>query len=222
MSDTPTTPDSPSRDDVATLRAIVEGTAHSTGEAFFNSLVRHLATAVGTRYAFVAEFAGRTRARTLAFWFRDRITDNIEWDVIGTPCADVIRGNLCHHPSGVTVKFPNDKSLVEWGIESYLGVPLKSEKGEHLGHLAVFDEQPMPAEPRKLFAMRIFAARAAAELERLRYEKRLRESEERYRDLYEEAPVGYIQEDLDSRFLTANRAALRILGLKPDEVAGTL
>jgi PAS domain S-box-containing protein len=222
MNDTPTTPDSPSTEDIAALRAIVEETANHTGEAFFQSLVRHLATAVGTRYAFVAEFGGGTRARTLAFWFRDRITDNVEWDVIGTPCEDVVRGSLCHHPSGVRLKFPEDKPLVEWEIESYLGVPLCDTKGEHLGHLAVFDEQPMPAEPRKLFTMRIFAARAAAELERLRYEKQLRESQERYRDLFEEAPIGYVQEDLESRFISANRAAIRILGLKPDEVAGTV
>ena len=202
--------------------AIVEGTAHDTGEAFFQSLVSHLAIALGTRYAFVAEFAGETRVRTLAFWFRDRIADNIEWDVIGTPCEDVVRGNLCHHPSGVKVKFPDDKHSVDWGIESYLGVPLCDANGEHLGHLAVFDEQPMPAEPRKLFTMRIFAARAAAELERLRYEQQLHESEERYRDLFEEAPIGYVQEDLESRFITANRAAIRILGLKPEEVAGTV
>src|SRR6516165_9884372 len=98
MNDPPATSDFPSTDEVAALRAIVEGTAHATGEVFFQSLVRHLATAVGARYAFVAEFAGGTRARTLAFWFRDHITDNIEWDVIGTPCEDVVRGNLCHHP----------------------------------------------------------------------------------------------------------------------------
>src|SRR6516164_2251985 len=101
MNDTPTNPESPSTDDVAALRAIVEGTALHTGEAYFESLVRHLARAVGTRYAFVAEFAGGTRARTLAFWFRDRIIDNVEWDVLGTPCQDVVRGNLCHYPSGV-------------------------------------------------------------------------------------------------------------------------
>jgi PAS domain S-box-containing protein len=209
-------------EELTALRAIVEGTAHHTGQAFFESVVRHLATAVGTRYAFIAEFAGGTRARTLAFWFRDRITDNVEWDVIGTPCAEVVRGNLCHHPSGVKLKFPDDKPLAEWGIESYLGVPLCDSKGEHLGHLAVFDEGPMPEEPRKLFTMRIFAARAAAELERLRSERQLRESEERYRDLFEEAPIGYVQEDLESRFVTANRAAIRILGLKTDEVVGTV
>ena len=74
MSDTPTTPDAPSTDDLTALAAIVEGTARATGQEYFRFLVRHLATAIGTRYAFVAEFAGGTRARTLAFWFRDRIT----------------------------------------------------------------------------------------------------------------------------------------------------
>src|ERR1700746_3114461 len=193
MAATPASPDTPSRDDLDALRAIVEGTARHTGQEFFQSLVRHLAQAVGTRYAFVAEFAGGTRARTLAFWSRDRITDNVEWDVIGNPCRDVVRGNLCHHPTGVSERFPDDRPMVEWGIESYLGVPLCDAQGRHLGHLAVFDERPMSAEPRKLFTFHIFAARAAAELERLQFEKQLRESEEQYRDLFEEAPIGYIK-----------------------------
>ncbi|HEV3255616.1 MAG TPA: sigma 54-interacting transcriptional regulator [Gemmataceae bacterium] len=222
MNETPASPDTPSTDELVALRAIVEGTARHTGQEFFQCLVRHLAAAVGTRYAFVAEFAGGTRARTLAFWFRDRITDNIEWDVIGTPCQDVVRGNLCHYPTGVRERFPDDRPLVEWGIASYLGVPLCDAQGRHLGHLAVFDERPMPAEPRKLFTFRIFAARAVAELERLQFEKQLMEREEQYRDLFEEAPIGYIKQDLQSRFITANRAALRILGLQPEEVAGTL
>jgi PAS domain S-box-containing protein len=227
MNDTPTSPDAPSTDEVVALRAIVEGTARHTGQEFFQSLVRHLAAAVGTRYAFVAEFAGGTRARTLAFWFRDRITDNVEWDVTGTPCQDVVRGTLCHYPAGVSARFPDDKPMVEWGIESYLGVPLCDAQGRHLGHLAVFDERPMPAEPRKLFTFRIFAARAAAELERSQFEKQLVEKEEQYRqlyeeyrDLYDEAPIGYVKEDLESRFIAANRAALRILGVKPEEVSG--
>ncbi len=79
----------------------------------------------------------------------------------------------------------------------------------------------LPSEPRKLLIFRIFAARATAELARLRLMRTLRESEQRYRDLYEEAPIAYVHEDLESRFISANGAALRILGLKPDEVAGT-
>ena len=210
-------------EEVAALRAIVEGTAHSTGEEFFQTLVRHLTRAVDAHYAFVAEFASpetNTRARTIAYWARDRIIENVEWTLAGTPCEDVVRGNLCHYPSGVRQKFPDDRPLVEWQIESYLGVPLCDPAGKVLGHLAVFDERPMPQEPRKLLIFRIFAARAAAELARLHLEWELRESEERLRDLYEEAPIAYVKEDLQSRFISANRAALRILGIKPEEVAG--
>jgi hypothetical protein len=56
------------RDEIAALRAIVEGTAQSVGSSFLQSLVRHLASALGVGYAFVAEFAGSpTRVRTLAY-----------------------------------------------------------------------------------------------------------------------------------------------------------
>jgi PAS domain S-box-containing protein len=209
--------------EISVLRAIVEGTAQSTGTEFFQNLVRHLAAAIDVHYAFVAEFAEvNTRARTLAYWARDRLQDNVEWELAGTPCADVVRGSLCHHPTGVQDKFPRDHGLATLGIDSYLGVPLLDSRGTVLGHLAAFDDRPMPAQPRLVATFRIFAARAAAELERLRAEKLLAESKERYRDLYEEAPIAYVHEDLESRFISANRAALRILGLKPDEVAGTL
>src|SRR5664279_3912792 len=49
----------------------------------------------------------------------------------------------------------------------------------------------------------------------------LKESEERFRDLFEEAPIAYVNEGLDSRFIRANRAALRILGVKPEDVPNT-
>jgi PAS domain S-box-containing protein len=211
------------RDEVACLRFLVEGTARTTGEQFFQSLLRHLTAALDVSHAFVAEFTEvRTRVHTLAYWADGRIADNIEFDLAGTPCEDVVRGSLCHHPAAVWQRFPRDVPLKDMGIESYLGMPLADAAGEVLGHLAVFDERPMPPEPHRLFTFRIFAARAGAELERLRAEQRLRESEQRYRDLYDEAPIGYVLEDLDSRFIVANRAATQILGLAPDEVAGTV
>ncbi len=36
-----------------------------------------------------------------------------------------------------------------------------------------------------------------------------------------EAPIAYVHEGLDSRFVQANRTARRILGLRPEEVNGT-
>src|SRR4051794_5174642 len=177
------------RDEVAALRAILEGTARSIGAVFFQTLVRHLASALGVSFAFVAEFAGApTRVRTLAYWGRGRIQENLEFELAGTPCEDVVRGGLCHHPQEVRERFPGDRLLVDLGIESYLGVPLLDGEGRVLGHLAVFDERPMAAELRQLFIFRIFAARAAVELERLRVEQQLRERERQLESLMGHLP----------------------------------
>jgi PAS domain S-box-containing protein len=213
-------PDQNIFEELNALRAIAEGTARHTGQELFQSLVQHLSAAVGTHYAFVAVLAGGTRARTLAFWLRDRIADNIEWDVIGTPCEDVIHGNLCHYPAGVSQRFPGDSLSVGCGIESYLGVPLLDALGRHIGHLAVFDERPMPAEPRHLLTFRIFAARAAAELERLQYETRLQESERRFQTFVDHATDAFFLLDDRNVVLDLNRQACHSLGYTRDELLG--
>jgi PAS domain S-box-containing protein len=41
-----------------------------------------------------------------------------------------------------------------------------------------------------------------------------------YRDLFEKAPIAYVHEGVDSRFLKANRAAVEMLGIAPSEVDG--
>jgi formate hydrogenlyase transcriptional activator len=209
-------------DELVALRSLLEGTAHSTGREFFRVLVRHLASTLGVQNALVAEFVSETRVRTIAYWSGDKLGPDFEYDLAGTPCADVVRGELCHYPTGVSRRFPRDEALVNMGIESYLGVPLVATGGHHIGHLCVFDPRPMPEEPRNVLLFRLFAARAAAELYRLELERDLAESERRFRDLYDEAPIAYVKEDLESRFISANRAAMRILGITPEQVPGAV
>ncbi len=209
------------RDDLHALRAVVEGTARGTGEAFFRSLVRHLAEAIDVPYAVVAEFPkAPPHVRTLAFWERDRVAPNFAYDFTGTPCAEIVRGGLVHYPADVSRRFPRAIPLVERGIESYMAMPFLDGAGQILGHLAVFDQRPMPAEPRRGFIFRIFAARATAELERMRAEQRLRDSEARYRDLFENAPSAYFIVGTDARVVSVNRRVTELLGYTADELVG--
>lgn len=204
--------------DLSVLKAIVAGTVNATGNDFFRALVNNLSIATGVENAFIAEFAeSKTRVRALAFWSDGHFVDNQEWDLENTPCQEVLQGGLCHYPSKVWQQFPKEE-----GVESYLGVPLKGREGEILGHLAIFDKKPMPPEPQLLYAFQIFSARAAAELSRIRMLAQLRHSEEQFRDLFNEAPIAYVHEDLQSRFISANRTAMRILGITPEQVQGTV
>jgi formate hydrogenlyase transcriptional activator len=162
------------------FRILVEGTAAASGDKFFQSLVKHLTAALGVRFAFVAEFSDATSTvRTLAFWSGEHLRDNIEYELAGTPCEEVIRGGICHHPDNVTQTFPNDTALSELNAASYLGVPLRDEDGAVLGHLAVMDDRPMPEEPRNLAVFHIFATRVRTEMLRLRAEQQLEQANER-------------------------------------------
>ncbi len=152
------------------LWTVLDGTALKPGAAFFPALVRHLASALGVRYVFVAECTNdtHTRVRTLAFWNRDVVADNIEFDLVGTPCEAVIKGSESCHAHDLQTRFPDDPGLVDLGAESYLGVPLVGTSGEILGHLAVLDVVPMEDDAARALLLRTFASRAAVELERLR------------------------------------------------------
>lgn len=156
------------------LRSLVEGTAAASGDEFFQSLVKHLAGALGVRFAFVAEFADSTsRVQTLAFWADDNLLDNVEYELMGTPCEEVVNGSICHHPDHVSDNFPDDAVLQELGAVSYLGVPLCDENDLVLGHLAIMNDQPMPEHPSNLAVFHIFATRVRTEMLRLRAEQRL-------------------------------------------------
>ncbi|MGH7266806.1 MAG: sigma 54-interacting transcriptional regulator, partial [Candidatus Rokuibacteriota bacterium] len=157
------------------LRATMEGTAAVTGRDFFYSLVRHLAGALGVRYAFVTECGpGGTHVRTRAFWKGDGFGENFEYDVAGTPCRAVVDGRLSYHCARVQGLFPEDPDLGRLGAESYLGMPLVDSSGRVIGHLAVLDDRPMEDPPRGMSVLRVFASRAGAELERLKADEALR------------------------------------------------
>src|SRR6516225_9180590 len=158
-------------DETAALWAIAEGVEADIGDRFFYSLVRNLATTLQCQYSFVSELsADRKSFKTLAVWGRGAFLDNFEIPLTGTPCEAVLGGRISHHPERLCELFPADKGLVAWNVESYAGVPLVDPSETVIGHLAIFDDKPMREGPRGIAVMRIFAARACVEIERLKIE----------------------------------------------------
>jgi signal transduction histidine kinase len=158
------------------LRSIVEGTVSVTGVDFFRSLVRSLAQALDVRYAFISECmnAPPTRVHSFAFWQGDEFGEEFEYDLQGTPCERIVGSNSYQcFPTQLQVLFPKDRDLVDMSAQSYAGIPLLTSTGELLGHLAVLDDKPMDSTERNRAILEIFAARAAAEMERLQMEKAL-------------------------------------------------
>ena len=203
------------------LRALAEGTAGAVGEEFLRSLVRNLALAFGAKLAFVAEAtrADGSHVRLLATWHDGAFWEGThEYDTKGQPCALAVEKAVVAFPDELTAHFPEDREAIEMGLESYLAVCLRSADGKHLGHLAVLDAQPMEADEDDLASLRIFASRAAAELERRHQAAALAASRERVieaadaerrrlgRDLHDGAQQRLMAV---SNLITATRTKLR-------------
>jgi PAS domain S-box-containing protein len=205
------------------LRAIVEGTATDTGEEFFRSLIRHLAQALNVRYAFVGKWCPEIpdSVRTLAVWSETDFAEPFEYALQHTPCANVVGQRLCLHESGVQQLFPEDHILAQMNVESYCGMPLFDRSGKPLGLLVVMDNRPMTRGPLVKDLLQVFAARAAAELQRHRVDETLRESERRLRFtqfVVDRAEDGVLWADESKRFIYANEAACRSLGYSKEEL----
>ena len=164
------------------LRTVAEGTAGAVGDEFLRCLVRHVALAFDAKFAFVAEASdpGGEHVRVLSGWYDDDWMDEpLEYDTRGKPCALVVERSVVVFPEALTERFPDAKPAIDMGLESYLAVCLRAADGSHLGHMAVMDTGPLTGGDEDVAAMRIFASRAAAELERRRQEVALRRSRAR-------------------------------------------
>ena len=181
-----------------TFRSIVIGTASATGSDFFPSLVRHMANALRVRYAFITDCDDQKHAKAIAVWKGTDFGDNFEFDIADTPCEKVLHGEVCHYREDVPRLFPLDTGLAEWGVESYLGVPMLDRNSRVIGHIAILDDKPMDRDARAIDLVKIFAARAAAELKRQRAENDLQAALEQVRALQKklEAENVYLQEEI--------------------------
>ena len=164
------------------LRTVAEGTAGAVGDEFLRCLVRHVALAFDAKFAFVAEASAPDgqHVRVISGWYEgDWLDEPFEYDTRGKPCALVIEQAVVAFPEALTRRFPEAKPAIDMGLESYLAVCLRAADATHLGHLGVMDARPMQAGDNDVAAMRIFASRTAAELERRHQAAALRRSRAR-------------------------------------------
>jgi PAS domain S-box-containing protein len=123
-------------------------------------------------------------------------------------------------------RFPALRPNLQAGIRSTMAIPLIS-KDQVIGalHFRSFKSNAyteMDFRIAERVSDQIAGAVANAQLftERKRVELALRESEERYRELFDEAPVGYVELDAEGRITRVNHTELEILGYTAEEMTG--
>jgi GAF domain-containing protein len=158
------------------LRNLAGGVSAAKGDAFFLSLANHLMRAIKADNVFIGALAGemRDKVKILAAVGRDGILDRFEYPLEGTPCESVIDASAaCVYPRDVQRLFPGDKDLATMQVEAYCGSPLRSGSGKSVGLMVALFRRPLTNPGTVEALLRVFAVRAATELERQRVQHSL-------------------------------------------------
>ena len=205
----------------AALRALLASTTADLGHDFFRTLVMHLAQAFRVSCALVGELLPeRDSLRTMAFWLNGRFEENVTYPLKGTPCHNAVLSSICHYPDTVAHLFPEDAMLMDLGMRGYLGAALKNSRGEAIGVLAILHNEPLDMGALDRSMLEAFAARAGAELERIRAQEELERTRDFLRNTLDAVPDPLFVVDRAHRWVAVNRAFCGFLGKTPQQLLG--
>jgi PAS domain S-box-containing protein len=203
------------------LRKIADVVSSASGESFFHFLARNLAELTEADYVVIAETVGEelTRVRSVAFFGHGSIIENFECNLAGTPCENVAGGSgkECFYPSSAREEFPDDEMLQEMGVDGYIGVPLRDAAGRSIGIMALMTCQPFGQIDKAITTLRLFAVRAASEMERRRAEQALQDAALKYRIVADNTYSWEFWVTPDERFLYVSPSCKRVTGHSAEE-----
>jgi PAS domain S-box-containing protein len=220
----------------AALRAVALAVSAAGSGTVFDELVRLLATILHVDVAVVArhEPDQPDGLRVLALYCDGHVSRDFSYPLAGTPCGTVLGQHFRAYPRNLQARFPDDKELVELGCQGYAGHPLTALDGTSIGILSVASRRPLTQVGRLRATLKIFAVRAAAEVERLRAseaqkramedlrqrESELQRSEEQYRTIFNASIDAMVLRDAQFRIVDVNATYEAMTGYSRSDVIG--
>ena len=185
----------------------------------FEKTVLNLTKILGVHYAFIGMYDAESDEITIrSMSINDELQSPFSYSVKDTPCGDVVRfGRLCV-ASETQGAYPLDHYLVDWNVHSYVGVSLKNEKGESIGHLAIMDTKPLENTAIITSLLEMFSYRLGIAMDREIEKEELEYRDERYRRLFNsslEAKLVYNRRT--DRIIDVNGAACEMFKFSKEE-----
>ena len=203
----------------AAVQEVASAVSHSTGSNFFETLAISLTKATGASAGFIVKLSQALApddAHTLAAVVHGRRIADITYRLQGAPCADLVSHRTLAVVSGVSDRYPQTAYLALRGVEAYAGRRLDDARGKPIGLMFVAYTRRLAAVDLVESTLSVFATRAAAELERLEADDKIRSQAE----LLNKARDAIIVRSLDHRIEFWNEGCERLYGWRQEEVLG--
>jgi signal transduction histidine kinase/PAS domain-containing protein len=150
------------------------------GRSFLEAAAQALAVGLGYRWAGIAELGRDGReARVLALWADGRPAQPFTFSLAGTPSGQCYaHGKTLVVPDRAPELFAHDKWLAQSGAVAYQGTVFCDERGETVGHVFAFDDEPDLRGPEPHPLLNLIAHWIGMEMQRVSAERRLIQAKE--------------------------------------------
>ena len=155
------------RDTHDRLQRLIEATVGTTGETYFYALVRELAQYLSIDAVFMAGCVDdESRAyQSLAYWSDGGYVMNHPISLANSPSSE--SGGFWYMENSASELFPDAALLRErFKVSGFFAINLQDSSGRPIGLLAGMNRAALHPESSDIQVIKLFAARAAAELER--------------------------------------------------------
>ncbi len=187
------------------------------------SLLRELSQALGARHAMASELlpGQPARARTLAFLLDGQPAGSVEFAISGTPCESVLRDGVCFFPDNLAGLFPDDVYLREYGLDNYMGIPLRlpgvEGRPDGRGLIAFMNYRPIQDTKLAASLLEALASRVSAEMERTEALRLVSRQNELLRKITDTVPVAILVAGIDGEVKLVNRFARDFTGMSEED-----
>lgn len=202
------------------LRNIDAATCATVGQAFLEALVTQLAIVFDVTCAVVLKLDDKNQLNSIASSCPDGTMPRVSYAITGCPCEHASRAEVRRIDSGLRDRFPQIRAFGTLGVEGILLTPLYDSKEKRLGTLALFHKGHLDRSLHPEIVLRIYAGRAAAELERMDVERSLREMQQRCMLLTEYSGDLISQLTPEGTITYISPACRKLLGVEQDTLLG--
>ena len=152
-----------------------QGLISKKEDSFFSDCLSNLCNLYNCKYALIGLFSNeeRTHIKTYLVYNGVNFSSGFEFPIKNSPCEDILNLKLELIDKEVAQRYPTMLTLLEMGVESYFGSPLRTPDGSVIGLIAVMDIKPMNPPDWARPILKIFANRVGMEIHRKKQDETL-------------------------------------------------
>lgn len=155
-----------------TLEFISQNGYSSNYELFLKDIAKFLSELLSVKYVLITKYSLKTPQilESVAFFGKQDYQKNIKYNIEGTPCENVVNNKVQVYPNNVQNIFPEDTSLVEMNVNSYIGVPLWGLLKNPIGLISILDSEPITEAQLLETVLKIISIKVEKVLEKMLFD----------------------------------------------------